>query len=54
MFLALMEDPVLKTKGLMIFSGAWGWEDSEVARNFMQEFLGAVVLSQVWKQVDSP
>jgi len=41
--MALMENPVLKTKASVMSIGAWGWENSEVAKSFMQEFAGAVV-----------
>lgn len=38
-----MEDPVLKRKGLTISLGVWDWDNSEKAKNFMQEFVGAAV-----------
>lgn len=38
-----MENPVLETEEPVICLGAWGWENSEIAKSFMQEFVGAVV-----------
>lgn len=54
MFMDLMENPVLKTKRPVISLRAWGWGNSEAAKSFMQEFVGAVVYPQGWKQVYRP